>query len=115
MVANGVSTDVRARAVAAATRLFAAQGFDAGKRAGAHFADVDAEAYVVHVMQLVITAAASATVMAPLLDGDRARYDRELARIARSSLFAFDRRAATRAARPPRPARRPRKSKAPAR
>lgn len=60
----------------------------AGQEAGTHHADVDAEAYVVHVMVLVIASAASASVTAGLLDPDgRQRHDRELFRIARSSLF----------------------------
>ncbi len=67
-----------------------------GQENGHHYADVDAEAYVVHVLQLVIAAAASASVSAAVLDPSshgaptkdaRARYDRELARIARASLF----------------------------
>lgn len=59
-----------------------------GQENGRHFADVDAEAYVVQILQLVITATASASVMATALpEGSRARYDRELARIARASLF----------------------------
>jgi AcrR family transcriptional regulator len=55
--------------------------------------DVDPDAYVLHVMQMVIGAAAMAEVTTALLGGDagpadgRARYDRELARIAKASLF----------------------------
>ncbi len=52
--------------------------------------DVDPDAYVVHVMQLVIGATAMADVTSALLgDGatGRARYDRELTRIAKASLF----------------------------
>lgn len=50
--------------------------------------DVDPDAYVLHVMQMVIGAAAMAEVTTALLAGDgRARYDRELARIAKASLF----------------------------
>jgi AcrR family transcriptional regulator len=61
----------------------------AGQESGRHFADVDAEAYVVLVLQFVITASASAALTSTVLDDDgRARYDRELARIARASLFA---------------------------
>jgi AcrR family transcriptional regulator len=59
----------------------------AGQKAGTHHADLDPEAYVVHVLQLVIAASASAPVFTALLDS-RARYDGELARIARSSLFS---------------------------
>lgn len=61
---------------------------EAGKESGHHFEDVDAEAYVVHVLQMVISAAASAAVSQSLLEGDgKGRYERELARIARASLF----------------------------
>ena len=60
---------------------------ESGKKAGAHYPDVDSEAYVVHILQLVISSAASAAVTVSVLDGDRERYDRELARIARASLF----------------------------
>jgi AcrR family transcriptional regulator len=52
--------------------------------------DVDPDAYVIHVMQLVIGAAAMADATAVLLGTDaaaRARYDRELTRIAKASLF----------------------------
>lgn len=70
--------------------LAAVAGYiEAGKESGSHFADVDAEAYVVHVLQLVLAAAAAAAVSLPLLEGDgKARYERELVRIARASLFA---------------------------
>jgi AcrR family transcriptional regulator len=61
---------------------------EAGKKSGAHYADVDAEAYVVHVLQMVIAASAAASVTSSVLEQDGApRYDRELARIARASLF----------------------------
>jgi AcrR family transcriptional regulator len=64
----------------------------AGQAGERHFADVDAEAYVMHILQLVISATASAAVMSSVLDEvegrqGRARYDLELARIARASLF----------------------------
>jgi len=60
----------------------------AGKERGLHYADVDEEAYLIHVLLLVITATASASVTSSALESDaRARYDRELARIARASLF----------------------------
>jgi TetR/AcrR family transcriptional regulator len=62
-----------------------------GQESGRHFADVDAEAYVVHMLQTVIAAAASAGVTSAVLEDDaRPRYDRELARIARASLFVSD-------------------------
>ena len=60
----------------------------AGQASGRHFAEADAEVYVLHVLQLVLTATASFAVTGAVVDGDaRARYDRELARIARASLF----------------------------
>jgi AcrR family transcriptional regulator len=65
----------------------------AGQDSGRHHADVDAEAYVVHILQLVIAAAASAPVASALIDS-RARYDKELTRIARASLFTPDNRVA---------------------
>ena len=52
---------------------------------------VDAEAYVTHVLQLVIGATASAAVTEAVLESDaHARYDRELACIAKASLFQPD-------------------------
>ena len=50
--------------------------------------DIDPDAYVLHVMQMIIGAAAVAEVTTSML-GDRGqdRYDRELARIAKASLF----------------------------
>jgi TetR/AcrR family transcriptional regulator len=63
----------------------------AGQASGRHHADVDPEAYVVHMLELVLAATAAAPVTtAGLGDGDagaRTRFDRELARIARASLF----------------------------
>src|ERR1019366_3043484 len=63
----------------------------AGKERGLHYADVDEEAYLIHILLLVITATASATVTSSALETDprsrHDRYDRELARIARASLF----------------------------
>lgn len=58
---------------------------ESGRNAGAHWADVDAEAYVVHVLLLVIATSAAAPVATAVVD--RERYDRELVRIARASLF----------------------------
>jgi TetR/AcrR family transcriptional regulator len=61
---------------------------EAGRDTGRHYADVDPESYVVLIMLLVITATASSPVTATAIDGDgQARYSRELARIARASLF----------------------------
>lgn len=53
--------------------------------------DIDPDAYVLHAMQLVVGAAAMAEVTTVMLGNGaegQARYDRELARIAKSSLFA---------------------------
>lgn len=68
---------------------------DKGKERGEHHADVDAEAYTLHVLSLVITAIASEAVAVGMLErpgappGDaRARWERELGRIARASLFS---------------------------
>jgi AcrR family transcriptional regulator len=75
-----------------------------GQESGRQYADVDAEAYVLHVLQLVLAAAASAPVTSVVLERDdsrdaRARYDRELARIAHASLFRPEPPAAARAPR----------------
>jgi TetR/AcrR family transcriptional regulator len=60
----------------------------AGRDSGHHYADVDPEAYVIHIMLLVITATASSAVTTAVLEDDALpRYSRELARIARASLF----------------------------
>jgi AcrR family transcriptional regulator len=65
-----------------------AQYIEAGQEHRQHFPDVDAEAYVIHILQLVLTAASSYPVSGGLLGQEsRKRYDRELARIARASLF----------------------------
>jgi AcrR family transcriptional regulator len=64
------------------------QYVSAGRDSGHHFADVDPEAYVIHILLLVITATASSAVATAVLESDaHSRYDRELARIARASLF----------------------------
>ena len=72
--------------------LAAVAGYiETGKAHGQHHADVDAEAYVVHIMQLAIAAAAVADVTSSAVGtgaAGRARYDREVARIAKSSLFS---------------------------
>lgn len=54
--------------------------------------DIDPDAYVLHVMQMIIGAAAVAEVTTTML-GDRGqdRYDREMARIAKASLFGRSR------------------------
>jgi AcrR family transcriptional regulator len=76
--------------------LAAVAGYvESGQKSGRHWADVDAEAYVLHILQLVLAAAASAPVTSGGLLADEAhdaraareRYDRELARIAHASLF----------------------------
>lgn len=64
-------------------------------RAGSQGLDIDPDAYVVHVMQMVIGAAAFAEVTTATLGSGAAsqsRYDREIARIAKSSLFGRSRR-----------------------
>lgn len=59
-----------------------------GQAHGRHLGDVDAEAYVIHTLHLVIAAAASASVGQSVLGEDASsRYERELARIAKASLF----------------------------
>jgi TetR/AcrR family transcriptional regulator len=76
-----------------------AQYVRAGKESGRHHVDIDDEAYVLHMIQLVIAAAACASATSPVLERDpEVRYDRELARIARTSLFSprFERGRATR-------------------
>jgi TetR/AcrR family transcriptional regulator len=61
----------------------------AGREGGRHYADVDDEAYVLHAIQLVVMATACGSVTSSVIDGDApARYERELVRIARSSLFS---------------------------
>jgi TetR/AcrR family transcriptional regulator len=62
----------------------------AGQGSGRHHEGVDAEAYVVHVLELVIATAAAGDVTSAVLEGDRrGRYDREIVRIARTSLFTM--------------------------
>jgi AcrR family transcriptional regulator len=73
-----------------------AEGIRAGQRENRYRDDVDADAYVAHVLQLVIAASAAASVGATAIpssseggsasDGED-RYHRELARIARASLL----------------------------
>jgi TetR/AcrR family transcriptional regulator len=60
----------------------------AGRESGRHHIDVDEEAYVLHILQLVVTATACASVTSTVLESESGiRYPRELARIARTSLF----------------------------
>jgi TetR/AcrR family transcriptional regulator len=60
----------------------------AGRESGRHHIDVDEEAYVLHILQLVVTATACASVTSTVLESESGiRYHRELARIARTSLF----------------------------
>lgn len=67
-----------------------AQYVRVGREAGRHYADVDEELYVLHVIQLVVMATACGSVTSTLVETDvGARYDRELVRIARSSLFSI--------------------------
>jgi TetR/AcrR family transcriptional regulator len=81
-----------------------AQYVQAGRDTGRHYSDVDPEAYVVLVMLLVITAIASSPVAAAALDRDGpARFDREIARIARASLFPPTSPSPTKRGEPPAP------------
>jgi TetR/AcrR family transcriptional regulator len=71
--------------------LTAVAGYiEKGRLHGVHHVDVDPEAYVLHAMQLVISAAAAAPIFRQALgEGPvaKARYERELFRLARASLF----------------------------
>lgn len=61
-----------------------------GQAHGRHYEDVDPDAYLLHILQLVIMAAAVSDATTAAFGsggGGRARYDRELARIAKASLF----------------------------
>jgi hypothetical protein len=51
--------------------------------------DVDAEAYVLHVVTLILSGIAARPILGPIVAGDTdgKRYDKELMRIARASLF----------------------------
>lgn len=78
-----------------------------GQKTGDHYDDVDPEAYVVHVLQLVLIATASSSVTQTAIGKDaRRRYTRELARIAKASLFPPAKKAS-----PRRPVRRTKKPK----
>ncbi len=60
-----------------------------GQAHGRHQADVDAEAYVIQILLLVISAVATGEVLGALLPKDgKARQAKELARLSRSSLFS---------------------------
>lgn len=70
--------------------IVAAQ-IDRGRAKGPHYADVDATAYALHMLLFVLVgAAAGSSVVAHLVD--RKRFDAELVRIARASLFDSSRR-----------------------
>jgi TetR/AcrR family transcriptional regulator len=61
-----------------------------GQEHGRHFADLDAEAYVAHILYFVIATTAAADVTHAAVEpspAGRARYERELDRIARAALF----------------------------
>ena len=78
----------------------------AGQAAGQHHADADPDAYVVHMLELVLAATAASAVTTATLgpsehESARARYDRELARIARASLFTTREKTETREPRAP--------------
>lgn len=76
----------------------------AGKEAGRHHPDLDPDAYVLHVLSMVIALTATASVNVVALPGDdgAGRYERELARMARAALFL----PATAGAEPPAPKKR---------
>jgi AcrR family transcriptional regulator len=62
-----------------------------GQAHNRHYQDADVTAYVMHVLQFIIGAVALSDVISPALgvrEAGRARYDRELARIAKASLFS---------------------------
>lgn len=64
---------------------------EGGRRGGRHWPDVDPEAYVLHVLLLVVAATTAGDVTAPLLGPTGARRrDAELARIAHAALFRPD-------------------------
>lgn len=72
--------------------LAAIAGFiRAGQAGGTHHPDLDPEAYLLQMLQVVIAAGVSNAVLPVALDDDlakaRARSDRELDRIARTALF----------------------------
>ncbi len=70
----------------------------AGQKNGRHYSDVDATAYVIHVLVDIISAVALAPVVTPTLGAGqtgRTRYERELARMAKASLFGASKRART--------------------
>lgn len=56
-----------------------------GQEHGRHYDDADADAYVIHAMELAVVAAAVSDVTSTPVG--RARYDRELSRMAKASLF----------------------------
>lgn len=60
-----------------------------GRERGVHHADIDPDAYVLSILQLVIMAAASfQTTREALPGGSKARYEQEIFRIARAALFS---------------------------
>jgi AcrR family transcriptional regulator len=60
-----------------------------GRARGVHHADIDPDAYVLSILQLVIMAAASfQTTREALPGGSKGRYEHEIFRIARASLFS---------------------------
>ncbi len=66
-----------------------------GQARGRHFEDVDPEAYLTHVLYYIIAATAAAPVMHEAIEtgaAGRGRFERELTRIAKASLFTARRR-----------------------
>jgi AcrR family transcriptional regulator len=61
-----------------------------GQARGRHWDDVDPEAYVAHILYFVIAATAAPVTHEAIESGPpgRARYERELGRIAKAALFA---------------------------
>lgn len=60
-----------------------------GRERGVHYADIDEDAYVLLILELVIIASASfTTAKAAMPGGSKSQFERELFRIAHASLFS---------------------------
>jgi AcrR family transcriptional regulator len=70
-----------------------AESIERGKRDRSLHGDVDPEAYVLHVVTLIVSGIAARPILGPIVPGDDQgrRYDKELLRIARASLFRSSR------------------------